>query len=191
MYIVSGTLYDYLSTPIYDMCVLPELPVLTEETLNSLTIQGAVETTLTAAHNESVGTDDAEDTDEENADEENTDEEAASSVTWTSGETDVTDNETLQSLLDELSTLSFTKCADYKPSDEAVELCGFGSPTAVLTASYVTDSGTEGTLTLTLGTKNVDGDSYYARMDDDTTIYLLSASAVSALVTAASSGLGA
>ena len=61
----------------------------------------------------------------------------------------------------------------------------------MLTASYVTDSGTEGTLTLTLGTKNVDGDSYYARMDDDTTIYLISASAVSALVTAASSGLGA
>ena len=28
VYIVSGTLYDYLSTPIYDMCVLPELPVL-------------------------------------------------------------------------------------------------------------------------------------------------------------------
>ena len=181
VYIVSDTLYNYLSTPIYDMCVLPELPVLTEETLNSLTIQGAVETTLTAAHNESTSTDE---TDGEDGEE-------TSSVTWTSGETDVTDNETLQSLLDELSTLSFTKCADYKPSDEAVELCGFGSPTAVLTASYVTDSGTDGTLTLTLGTKNVDGDSYYARMDDDTTIYLLSASAVSALVTAASSGLGA
>ena len=181
VYIVSDTLYDYLSTPIYDMCVLPELPVLTEETLNSLTIQGAVETTLTAAHNESTSTDE---TDGEDGEE-------TSSVTWTSGETDVTDNETLQSLLDELSTLSFTKCADYKPSDEAVELCGFGSPTAILTASYVTDSGTEGTLTLTLGTKNVDGDSYYARMDDDTTIYLISASAVSALVTAASSGLGA
>lgn len=181
VYIVSDTLYNYLSTPIYDMCVLPELPVLTEETLNSLTIQGAVETTLTAAHNESTSTDE---TDGEDGEE-------TSSVTWTSGETDVTDNETLQSLLDELSTLSFPKCADYKPSDEAVELCGFGSPTAVLTASYVTDSGTEGTLTLTLGTKNVDGDSYYARMDDDTTIYLLSASAVSALVTAASSGLGA
>lgn len=181
VYIVSDTLYNYLSTPIYDMCVLPELPVLTEETLNSLTIQGAVKTTLTAAHNESTSTDE---TDGEDGEE-------TSSVTWTSGETDVTDNETLQSLLDELSTLSFTKCADYKPSDEAVELCGFGSPTAVLTASYVTDSGTEGTLTLTLGTKNVDGDSYYARMDDDTTIYLLSASAVSALVTAASSGLGA
>lgn len=181
VYIVSDTLYNYLSTPIYDMCVLPELPVLTEETLNSLTIQGAVETTLTAAHNESTSTDK---TDGEDGEE-------TSSVTWTSGETDVTDNETLQSLLDELSTLSFTKCADYKPSDEAVELCGFGSPTAVLTASYVTDSGTDGTLTLTLGTKNVDGDSYYARMDDDTTIYLLSASAVSALVTAASSGLGA
>ena len=181
VYIVSDTLYNYLSTPIYDMCVLPELPVLTEETLNSLTIQGAVETTLTAVHNESTSTDE---TDGEDGEE-------TSSVTWTSGETDVTDNEKLQSLLDELSTLSFTKCADYKPSDEAVELCGFGSPTAVLTASYVTDSGTEGTLTLTLGTKNVDGDSYYARMDDDTTIYLLSASAVSALVTAASSGLGA
>lgn len=181
VYIVSDTLYNYLSTPIYDMCVLPELPVLTEETLNSLTIQGAVETTLTAAHNESTSTDETDGEDDEET----------SSVTWTSGETDVTDNETLQSLLDELSTLSFTKCADYKPSDEAVELCGFGSPTAVLTASYATDSGTEGTLTLTLGTKNVDGDSYYARMDDDTTIYLLSASAVSALVTAASSGLGA
>ena len=56
----------------------------------------------------------------------------------------MTDNETLQSLLDELGGLYFTKCADYKPSDEAVELCGFTAPTAVLTASYVPDSGTEG-----------------------------------------------
>ena len=181
VYIVADTLYNYLSTPIYDMCVLPELPVLTEDTINSLTIQGTAETTLTASRSEDADTGSEDDADEE----------TTPSVTWTSGETDVTDNETLQSLLDELGGLYFTKCADYKPSDEAVELCGFTAPTAVLTASYVTDSGTEGTLTLTIGTKNVDGDSYYARIDDDTTIYLISASTVSTLVSVASAGLSA
>ena len=180
VYIVADTLYNYLSTPIYDMCVLPALPVLTENTINSLTIQGTVETTLTASRSEDTDTGDGDEN-----------EETTSSVTWTSGETNVTDNETLQSLLDELGGLYFTKCADYKPSAEAVELCGFTAPTAVLTASYVTDSGTEGTLTLTIGTKNVDGDSYYARMDDDTTIYLISASTVSTLVSVASAGLSA
>lgn len=40
VYIFADTLYQALQTPIYDMMTLPELPVLTEETITSISIQG-------------------------------------------------------------------------------------------------------------------------------------------------------
>ena len=54
---------------------------------------------------------------------------------------------------------------------------------------YLTDSGTEQTLTLQIGTENLDGDGYYVRVDDDTTIYQMNLDSVDALVSAAQSGL--
>lgn len=52
VYIISGTLYNYLSTPIYDMCILPEIPDLAQENLDSITVTGAVTTALTAFRQE-------------------------------------------------------------------------------------------------------------------------------------------
>ena len=40
LYIMDGTLYQYLQTPIYNMMELPELPDLSENNLRSLTIYG-------------------------------------------------------------------------------------------------------------------------------------------------------
>lgn len=125
------------------MCVLPELPVLTEETLNSLTIQGAVETTLTAAHNESTSTDE---TDGEDGEE-------TSSVTWDVRRDGRHRQREAPVFAGRAEHLVFTKCAGLQALRRGRGAVRLRLAHAVLTASYVTDSGTEGTLTLTLGTK--------------------------------------
>lgn len=180
VYIIAGTLYDYLSTPIYDMCILPEIPDLAEENLDSITVTGTVTTALTAAREET------ESSDEEETDGEETDSQAVT-VTWTDGAgTDVTENQQLTALLTELETFTLTKCADYRPSDEAVSLCGFDAPAAV--AEIVSGSTT---FTITVGGATLDGTGYYVRIDDDTTIYQATTASVDTLLEVAAGGLGA
>lgn len=180
VYIIAGTLYDYLSTPIYDMCILPEIPDLAEENLDSITVTGTVTTALTAAREET------EASDEEETDGEETDTQAVT-VTWTDGAgTDVTENQQLTALLTELETFTLTKCADYRPSDEAVSLCGFDAPAAV--AEIVSGSTT---FTITVGGATLDGTGYYVRIDDDTTIYQATTASVDTLLEVAAGGLGA
>lgn len=77
---------------------------------------------------------------------------------------------------------------DFKPTDEAVTICGFDQPVKV-TLNYLNDSGTEQTLVLEIGAENLDGDGYYVRVDDDTTIYQMNLDGVDALLAAAQSGL--
>lgn len=180
IYIIAGTLYDYLSTPIYDMCILPEIPDLAEENLDSITVTGTVTTSLTAAREET------EAADVEESDGGDTDTQAVT-VTWTDGEgADVTENEQLTALLTELETFTLTKCADYRPSDEAVSICGFDTPAAV--AKVVSGSTT---LTITVGGATLDGTGYYVRIDDDTTIYQTTTDSVDMLLAVAAGGLGA
>ena len=180
VYIIAGTLYDYLSTPIYDMCILPEIPDLAEENLDSITVTGTVTTALTAAREETEASD-GEETDGEETDTQ------AVTVTWTDGEgTDVTENQQLTALLTELETFTLTKCADYRPSDEAVSLCGFDTPAAV--AEIVSGSTT---FTITVGGATLDGTGYYVRIDDDTTIYQATTASVDTLLEVAAGGLGA
>ena len=180
VYIISGTLYNYLSTPIYDMCILPEIPDLSQENLSSITVMGAVSTTLTASQEEN--------TDGEETGSEDTDADAADvTVTWTDSQgTDVTDNTQVTALLTELSTFSLTECADWRPSDEAVSICGFDAPAAV--AEITT---TSATLTITVGSATLDGTGYYVRINDDTTIYQAATASVDTLLEVAASGIGA
>lgn len=166
VYIVADTLYNYMCTAIYDMCALPELPLLTEERILSVTVSGAETWTLTP--------------------DEGQDEDGNEIVTWQCGGEDVTD--AAADLIDELKALTVTKCVDYKPTDQAVTICGFDEPVKV-TLVYLTDSCTEQTLTLQIGTENLDGDGYYVRVDDDTTIYQIDLDDLDALVSAAQSGL--
>ena len=167
VYIIADTLYTYMSKAIYDMCQLPELPVLTDDQIQSVTIFGTETLTLTPEQ--------AEDAD------------GNVTVTWTSGGEDVTD---AADLVAELKALTVTKCVDYKPTDEAVSICGFDQPVKVALV-YLSDSGTEQVLTLFIGTENLDGDGYYVRLDEDTTIYQMDLDSVDALVSAAQSGLPA
>ena len=175
VYIISDQLYTYMSKTIYDMCDLPELPDLTEENLQSVTISGAVTTVLRPERQETG-------TDEETG-------EPVYTVTWSAGGEDVTELEGTVSLLSELGSLSLVKCVDFKPTDEAVTLCGFDEPQAALTARYLTDTGIEESLSLTVGGENLDQDGYYVRVNDDPTIYQMSSAGVDAILAAAAGGL--
>ena len=110
-------------------------------------------------------------------------------TTWTSAGKDVTDNDRVADIVAALKGLSITRCTDYKPSDNAAEICGFTSPTATVDVTYLSDSGADQTLRLTIGTKTLAEDGYYVRVDDGTAIYEMPADTLSALVDAAANGL--
>lgn len=178
VYIIADTLYNRLKTPIYDMMVLPELPELTERNIQSITIQGAagedgtagLSTVLNARH---------------------TGEGDSTETSWRCGGSDVTGNETVQALLEDLTGLSIDRCVDYRPSDEALSICGFDSPAATLTVEYTTGTDASQTLTLYIGIKAASGDGRYVQLKDDTTIYLLPTASLDPLMRISVNGLEA
>ena len=94
--------------------------------------------------------------DKETSTDEETGEETVT-VTWAASGEDVTGNADTASLLAELGALTLHRNrVDYKPTDEAAALCGFDAPQATVTILYLNDTGTEGTLTLTFGSENLD-----------------------------------
>ena len=184
VYIIAGTLYNYLITPIYDMCILPEIPDLSEENLSSITVMGAVSTTLTASQEAEEA---AESQEAGNDDTDAAGTEETVTVTWTDNQgADVTENEQVDALLSELAAFSLDKCADWRPSDEASSICGFDAPAAVAEIAMG-----ETTLTITVGSATLDGTGYYVRVNDDTTIYQAATDNVDTLLEVASGGIGA
>lgn len=184
IYVVSNTLASQLELGIYDMMQLPELPAIPEERFNTITVQGAAETTLTAYVDRTPSQ-----AGSSSADAGTEAQEAA--VTWRSAGADVTDNEDVQGLISTMSALTLTRCEDYAPSDEAVSICGFDSPTAAVTAEYLDDGGEEQALTLLVGKLTAAEDGYYVRINDDTTIYSMTEDALSAVLSVAAGGLAA
>lgn len=172
VYIVAGALYQHLQTPIYDMMKLPDLPQLPENWLESIIIQGAESTVLTAVRPEDA---------------------PGATPTWRSGGANITDSQTVQALLDDLANLAFAKCVDYAPAEEAAELCGLGDTAVLLTVDYLTESGTEQSLTLAVGSRAVDGDGRYIMLPEssDPSIYLLSTALLDPLMQIAANGLEA
>lgn len=177
VYIISNSLYTEMTKTIYDMCDLPELPDLTEENIQSVTIEGAASTLLRPINRETS-------TDEETGEE-------TVSITWAAGGEDVTGNADTASLLAELGALTLTKCVDYKPTDEAAELCGFDDPLATVTVLYLDETGQEQTLVLTFGSENLDQTGYYVQLGEDSTIYQMDTSSVDTILSVAESGLTA
>ena len=110
-------------------------------------------------------------------------------VTWLQGSENITSNETVRALLEDLRTLSLTKCVDYDPSDEAASICGFDAPPAALTVNYASPTGTEESLTLTVGNTVLDGSGRYVRLDGSSTIYSLPTAALDPLMRVAVNGL--
>lgn len=163
VYIFDGALVEKLSVAIYDMTQLPVLPALTDKTVLSCAVTGAVETAITAGKD----------------------------GTWLCDGQDVTGNETVTSLFKQLELLTFTKCVDYRPSDEAASICGFDAPAAVVEVAYQSDTGAEQTMTLTIGNASVDGAGRYVRLGSEEAIYQLSAEAAAPMLSLAQNGLGA
>lgn len=180
VYIVADTLVQLLRTPIYDMCALPELPALDSGSIDAVSVAaGETRVLLSAVRPQAE------------ADAEKEGEDAPTApvpVTWTSGGRDVTDSGAVAALLDALKNLAFERCVDYRPSDEAASICGFDAPAALLTVSYHTETGEQGELTLSIGTAAHEADGYYARWNDDTTVYLLSAALAEPVLAAAADG---
>ena len=123
IFIIANTLYLAMQKPIYEMCVLPELPQLTEDAMTSIEIEGPSNedgtrpaTVLTAAASD------------------------GGDVSWRSGGANVTDAAEVRALMEDLSALRVSQCVDFKPSDDAASFCGFDDP-SVLTVNYKTSSG--------------------------------------------------
>lgn len=175
VYIIADTLFTQMSVPIYDMCELPALPLLEEAAIRSILIRGpehedgtpALITLLTTARRDG----------------------GDGPVTWLQGSENVTDNEALRALLEDLRALVLTKCVDYDPSDEALEICGFTTPAATVTVNYTSSAGTDETLSLTIGAQVLDGSGRYVRLGEASTIYSLPTASLDPLMRLAANGL--
>lgn len=172
VYIIAGTLHDLMSTPIYDMYRLPELPVLAEANMRSITIQGPAGedgtegplTVLTAAA-------------------------ADGAVSWRSSGANVTDDLTVRALLEDLTAPKIAKCVDYNPSEEAVGICGLDAPEATVTITYTTEAGTDGELTFSVGARLPDKSGRYVQLNGESTIFLMETDMLDPLMRVASDGL--
>ena len=175
VYIVADTLFTHMDVPIYDMMELPVLPQLEEGAIRSILLRGpdvdeeipALVTLFTAAKRS------GED----------------GPVTWLHGGEDVSGNEYVKALLEDIRTLTLTRCVDYEPSDEAASICGFDAPHATMTVNYTTDTGTEETLVVTVGDVVLDSSGRYVRLGDSPTIYSLPTAALDPLMRLAANGL--
>ena len=168
VYIYDGAVVEKLSVPIYSMMELPVLPALTGKTLVSITFDGEVPTVLTAQRSDGGGEEEA---------------------TWRSGGANVTDSPAVQGLLRELETLTLDRCVDYKPTAEAVSLCGFDTPAAQVEAVYRTEGGAEQAFTLTVGAQSLGGSGRYIRIGGDDTVYEAAADSLTNLLAIAAGGL--
>lgn len=187
VYVVDKELHDELAKGIYDMMKLPDLPTLTEDHISSITISGKVKTALTS----SVETAKAAKADSSSGSSSASSSSSGSSTTvlWHSGGTDVSANETVQTLVSEISSLHIDSCVDYKPAAKAASLCGFDAPRAVLTVQYTNDQGQSQSYTLTVANTNTAGDGCYVRVNDDSTIYSINATNLTTLLSVANKGL--
>ena len=153
VYLVEDAFVTLMDRSIYDMAVLPTLPELTDENLTVITVHQTESGKSVRLTKNDEG--------------------------WVSGGKALPDG--IEAIETALAELSFDKCFNYDPSPDAAPLCGLDAPTAVITLAYVNTVGTEATVTLTLGTLREDG-TYYATLNDETTVYLLAQEKVAPLL---------
>ncbi len=174
VYIVADSLYKLMQVPIYEMYDLPDLPELRENRIQSINLQGTPAadqpgpvTVLTAQQ--------AED---------------GAAATWRSSGANVTDLPLVRSLMEDITSLTFAKCVDFNPSDQAASICGFDAPDATLEIQYATEGGTQQTLSFSIGARLPDRSGRYVRLGDDSTIFALSTELLDPLMRIAAEGLG-
>ena len=169
VYIYSGELIELMELGVYDMCLLPQLPELSEEKVRRITIQG------TAGEDGTVprSTIDAGE---------------GESLSWTCNGKDVTTSQRVRDLFADLANLSLTRCVTYRPSDEAASLCGFTAPTATLWSNYTTSTDLEGHFQMVIGGLTLDGQGRYVRIGDDSSIYSVPVDQLDSILVIALSG---
>ena len=172
-YLIDPSLYDLMCIPIYDMYVLPELPVLQEDSIQAIVITGAT-TEDRAAGLSTVLTAQRADNDD--------------ATSWRSNGANVTDDSYVRALLADLKSLHFVKCVLYRPSEEAAAICGFDNP-AKISVTYTAETGSDSSLDLVIGAPLPDGSGRYVRLGEDSTIYLLPTDALDPLMHISAVGL--
>lgn len=141
-----------LSISVYDMAILPVLPTVTEESLLSVSVGSGENRVSLRKINED----------------------------WKGTTEEVTAR--LDKVVAALSTVQITRCFDFLPSQRALELTGFSTPTAEITVDYINSVGVESSFTITLGALHSTEEGYYATINDDSTIYLIPSVQVSPLL---------
>lgn len=137
---------------VYDMAVLPTLPAFTAENLLCVTVESGESRTFMRKV-------DGE---------------------WKGLSQQVT--ERADEVVETLANLQVTRCFDYMPSPQALQLTGFSTPTATITVEYLNSVNVETSLTITLGTLRSAEEGYYVTLSGDNTIYLIPSTQLSPLL---------
>lgn len=172
--ILDTTLADQLTGTVLELADTSPLEAIEESQVTSLTIQGAQESVLTV-QSETVE-------DEEGSEE--------TEYHWYSGDTDVTDSALLTSLTGELLDPAFTSMAYWKPDEAALAACGLDAPITA-TVAYTDGDGKAAVRTLSIGSLDEEGSSYYCTADGGESVYLIRAASLADTVTVAASGFNA
>ncbi|WP_409966849.1 DUF4340 domain-containing protein [Bengtsoniella intestinalis] len=152
---------DVLSIPIYDMMVLPALPEITSETLHRLVVTTTVDDqeVVTALYPVCL---------------------TDGTIAWTTADGVMLEN--YPTLLDTAVGLTLERCFSYRPSQEALTICGFDSPVASITLSYGEDLDNLETFTFSFGEQANDTTYRYTCVGEDTTIYLVEEASITVLL---------
>ena len=148
-----------LSRSIYDMAVLPQLPVIAPEKIVSVTILTPERTVAFLTDEDGIRR---------------------------SARQDVTAR--TAALVEELGALTVTACVDYDPAEGAAAVCGLDEPALTLAMNYLSDTGADKALTLAVGLPTGDG-GRYVTLDGETTIYRMEEASLAQLLTIAETGL--
>ena len=162
VYVVSAQLMAAVKLDINDMALITPFPLLDETTISSLTLAGTGEETLTYS----------------------TKEESEGVYKWYRDGQTAENDATLTALLKEVAALEFDSCVDYRPSEEALGICGITAPAATLTVEYTVD-GLAAQLQLIIGNLREDGTTHFAALAPDGTVYSISHKSVETLLSVA------
>ena len=160
VYIYDAAWMEALHAPIYDMMKLPTLETLSSETIESVSIQGAVSTDVSLVKKEE------------------------GKFVWK--QVDESAEIAVPNLLESLTQLSIEGCFNFKPTTGATTICGFDAPVATIS---VTHTGNSTPFVFEFGTIAVDEQYRYMRLEGDSTIYLVNASHVTTLIDIAKNGV--
>jgi len=128
VYLAPAQLTEQISRSIFDMMILPELPVIPVANAKSVTITTAEKTVTTVPNSSGV---------------------------WVVGISSV--NEKAQPMLQALSTMTLATCVDFRPTSTAPSYCGLGPVKVTVAVEYLSTTGVESSFTMEIGNARSDG----------------------------------